>query len=241
MPAWADDRRRWLDTTPRWADENPGTWTILRTCERVVVLRVWTITTRSLGNMRARGDRRRRIKRGSTYNQLMREARNPQGSTPSFRGASVVRFETCAHRARMWQPKNLTRRCLQPTDARLGSRPVRHRRVHPGGAMILHYLAANNTNFPSPPGLSRWNGDFALQPGSSRWNGDSARHATLSRGNPVAPAKPRRKNLAQDHQTPADKVSSAGALPCGVLPSHVRLASVTKPTPGRSDRDKDCR
>ncbi len=38
----------------------------------------------------------------------MREARNPQGSTPSFRGAPVVRFETCAHGARMWQPKNLT-------------------------------------------------------------------------------------------------------------------------------------
>jgi len=41
---------------------------------------------------------------------LMREARNPQGSTPSFGRAPVVRLETCAHGARMWQPKNLTYR-----------------------------------------------------------------------------------------------------------------------------------
>jgi len=39
----------------------------------------------------------------------MREARNPQGSTPLFRSAPVVRFETCAHGARILQPKNLTR------------------------------------------------------------------------------------------------------------------------------------
>ncbi len=38
---------------------------------------------------------------------LMRAARNPQGSTPLFRSAPVVRFETCAHGARMWQGKNL--------------------------------------------------------------------------------------------------------------------------------------
>lgn len=38
---------------------------------------------------------------------LMREAGNPQGSTSSFRGVSVVRLETCAHGARVWQTKNL--------------------------------------------------------------------------------------------------------------------------------------
>jgi len=38
---------------------------------------------------------------------LMRVARNPQGSTPLFRSAPVVRFDTCTHCARMWQPKNL--------------------------------------------------------------------------------------------------------------------------------------
>ena len=37
-------------------------------------------------------------------------ARNPQGSTPSFGHAPARRFETCAHRARMWQPKNLIQR-----------------------------------------------------------------------------------------------------------------------------------
>jgi len=42
-----------------------------------------------------------------TLLDLMRVARNPQGSTPSFRSAPVVRLETCAHGARMWQPKNL--------------------------------------------------------------------------------------------------------------------------------------
>jgi len=89
---------------------------------------------------------------------LTRVPRNPQGSTPSFRGVPVVRFETCAHGARMWQPENLTRRCLQPTDARrcIGdlrslpcgvrrpahsarSCPVCHRRVYPGGTVIPHY------------------------------------------------------------------------------------------------------
>jgi len=48
---------------------------------------------------------------------LMREARNRQASTLLFRSAPARRFETGGHRAPMWQPKNLTRRCLQPTDA----------------------------------------------------------------------------------------------------------------------------
>jgi len=46
----------------------------------------------------------------------MREARNPQGSTPLFRGAPVVRLDTCAHGARLRQPENLMRFHLQPTD-----------------------------------------------------------------------------------------------------------------------------
>jgi len=46
---------------------------------------------------------------------LMRVARNPQGSTPSFGRAPVVRLETCAHGARIWQPKNLTCRLHIPT------------------------------------------------------------------------------------------------------------------------------
>jgi len=44
----------------------------------------------------------------STWTNLMRAARNPQGSTPSFGRAPVVRLETGAHRARIRQPKNLT-------------------------------------------------------------------------------------------------------------------------------------
>jgi len=44
----------------------------------------------------------------------MRVARNPQGSTPSFGRAPVVRFETCAHRARILQPKNLMRVARNP-------------------------------------------------------------------------------------------------------------------------------
>ena len=47
---------------------------------------------------------------------LMREARNPHGSTPLFRSALVVRLETCAHRARILQLENLARLRLQPTD-----------------------------------------------------------------------------------------------------------------------------
>jgi len=50
----------------------------------------------------------------------MREARNPQGSTPLFRSAPVVRFETCAHGARIWQPKNLMREARNPQ----GSTPL---------------------------------------------------------------------------------------------------------------------
>jgi len=47
----------------------------------------------------------------------MREARNRQGSTPLFRSALVVRFETCTHGARIRQPTNLTSRYRQPTGA----------------------------------------------------------------------------------------------------------------------------
>jgi len=53
-----------------------------------------------------------------------------KGAYPRMRSAPVIRFETCAHVARMWQLENLTRRCLQPTDgspggSRLGSDRVR--------------------------------------------------------------------------------------------------------------------
>ncbi len=43
-----------------------------------------------------------------TFRPIMREARNPRGSTPSFGRAPIVRFETCAYAARTWQPKNLS-------------------------------------------------------------------------------------------------------------------------------------
>jgi len=94
----------------------------------------------------------------------MREARNPQGSTPLFRCAPVVHFETCAHGARILQTKNLTgftsnqltrgdaletfgRSCAGSGDPRTALRfvPSRHRRVYPGGTVILHYLAVNTT------------------------------------------------------------------------------------------------
>jgi len=66
----------------------------------------------------------------------------------------------------------------------------------PVGRMILHYRVLNSPMFPSPPGLSQWNGDSALPASLTR-------HQLPWRLN-LAP-----RNLTQDHQISAHEVSNA--------------------------------
>lgn len=78
----------------------------------------------------------------------MRLARNPQGSTPSCGCAPARRFETCAHGARIWQPKNRTDRI---------GRTMRTARLYAAILVVLiltglHAAADRQTEWP------RWRG-----------------------------------------------------------------------------------